>query len=104
VAAHAEHRGAEDGGDDTRGHGGKRQADREAFEILHDVEGEDGLAAALGGVVLADRIEQPDLDERAGVHADADEDDVAEGVVAHLAADQIPGQGKDDEQPELGHL
>src|SRR5207302_139523 len=44
------------------------------------------------------------LDDGAGVHPDAEEDDVAERVVAHLSAEQVPGEREDDHHPEEGKL
>src|SRR5204863_73781 len=38
------------------------------------------------------------------VHPDAEEDDVAERGVAHLSAEQVPGEREDDHHPEEGKL
>ncbi len=75
----------------------------EPGEELARVEHELG-AAALGFVVEADVVIEPDLNDRRGIHADADEQHIAEGVVAHLAADEIPGEREHDEQQKLGRL
>ena len=40
----------------------------------------------------------------ADIHADPDEQHVAEGVVAHLSADQVPGEREHDEEQKLGQL
>ena len=57
-----------------------------------------GGAGARG--VHADVVEEPDLDDGADVHAGAEEEDIAERVVAHLAAQDVPGRGEHDHQPE----
>ena len=38
------------------------------------------------------------------IHADADEQHVAEGIVAHLPADQVPGESEHDKEQKLGKL
>ena len=79
VAAQAENSGPEKcrGGNRERGAAG--HAEEQAGEVT-----EAGVA----------------LDDGAGVHSHAEEDDVAEGVVAHLPAEQVPGEREDDHHPE----
>jgi hypothetical protein len=61
-------------------------------------------AAALGLGVEPDIVEQPDLDDGRDIHADAHEQHIAEGVVAHLPANQVPGESEHDEEEKLGQL
>src|SRR3546814_4519823 len=48
--------------------------------------------------------EEADLHDGGDIHAGAEEEDVAERVVAHLAAGDVPGDGEEDHQPENGDL
>src|SRR3546814_9838790 len=57
------------------------------------------LAAARRGIG-ADVGEEADLHDGGDIHAGAEEEDVAERVVAHLAAGDVPGDGEEDHQPE----
>src|SRR3974390_1436948 len=90
--------------DETGEHGQYRRADpggehaeREAGEVLrmreHDVR------RARTGCVHRHVIIQPDLHDRADVHPGPEENDVAERVVTHLAAEHVPGRGEHDHQP-----
>jgi len=103
VPAHGEHERAEQPGDERarQRRGGK--ADAKTGQELRLVE-QEGCAAALCVGIGADIVEQPDLDDGRDIHADADEQHVAKRVVAHLPADQIPGEREHDEQQKLGRL
>ena len=103
MPAHRQHERAEQPGDQRACQRGGGKAEREAGQELRLVEQEGG-ATALGLGIGADIVKQPDLDDGRHIHADADEQHVAEGVVAHLPADQVPGKGEYDEEQKLGRL
>ena len=103
VPAHAEDDHAQRRRRQRRHDTAHRQAQRKAGVELRHVEDE-LRAAALRSGVRGHRIVEAHLRHRRGVHADAEEDHVAEGVVSRLAAQQIPGQGQNDEQPQFGEL
>ena len=78
------------------------QPHRQAGEIL--LRRELNLHRAVGGGVLGDVVVKPDLDHGADVHADAEESDVTQRVVAHLPAQDVPGEGEQDHHPKHGEL
>src|SRR5690606_36684498 len=83
VSANAEKDGAGEEGEEKRGNTRHADAERQRLEI-----GKTGIA----------------LHDRAGITADAEEDDAAEGVVAHLAAEHVPTLRQHHHQPEEGEL
>src|SRR3546814_12751949 len=99
-AAHAEDDASEQQGEDDAADRGRPHAQREAIEEVAVVEHE-LLAAARRGVG-ADVGEQADLYYRRAIHAGAEEKDVAQRVVAHLPAGDVPGDGKKEYQPRAG--
>ncbi len=103
MPAHREHERAEQPGEQRAAKrcGGKTR--REAGQELRLVE-QERRAATLGLGIGADIVEQPDLDDGRHIHADADEQHIAEGVVAHLPADQVPGEREHDKEQKLGRL
>jgi hypothetical protein len=62
------------------------------------------LDRAVGGRVLTDVVIQADLHDRRDVHAGTEEEDVAERVVAHLPAHDVPGQREQNHHPQHRQL
>src|SRR5207253_1916955 len=79
---------AEDAGTEQRGERGREKSAGATPEKQPGEIAESGVA----------------LGDHAGVHPHAEEEDVAEGVVAHLAAEQVPGEREDDHHPEQRQL
>ena len=103
MPAHRQQQRAEQPGDQSAGERRRRKAHRQPGQELAGVEHE--LRAAAPGLgIEPDIVEQPDLDDGRDIHADPDEQHIAERVVAHLSAHQIPGEREHDEQQKLGQL
>ena len=83
MSANAEHGGTKDDGRENGGGSSDEKPERQSLEI--------------GQARIA-------LDDGGGVAADAEEDDVAEGVVTHAPAQHVPGEREDDHEPEKGDL
>src|SRR5947208_1376058 len=78
------------------------QPGEKADVILQRREAE-GLGSPACGV-CGDIVEEADLHDGCGIDAHAEEGDVAEGIVAGLAAHDVPAEGEDDHDPEEGEL
>src|SRR6185312_943712 len=79
---------AEDGGpEDERGSAGRQGAEYDAGEQR-----------------LVIRQARVSLHDRADIHPDAEEEHVAERVIAHLPAVDVPGDGEQDHQPQEREL
>src|SRR3546814_2500430 len=83
----AEQDGEQDGAEARRD-----QPERQSGEVFPVAEVH--LHRPKGRGVCGDIVVEADLDDGADIHAGAEEDDVAEGVVAHLAAHGVPGDRK----------
>ena len=101
VAAQPQHAAAEQHRQSDRHQRRDRHAERQAAQIFARLQ-PGGGAGRLRVAIGAERKRA--LHDRAGVHAGAEEQHVAERVVPHLAADDVPGERQHHQHPQHRHL